>query len=62
MDDVLTVGDRVDVIQDGAGVVNFSAGSGVTLQGTGTATGAQYAAATIVCVASGEYRLIGNLA
>ena len=59
---VLTVGQRVDIVQDGAGQVVFTAGSGVTLVGAGTKTAAQYAGATVLCVASGEYRLIGNIA
>lgn len=61
---VLGVGERIDFIQDGAGQVTFTAGSGVTLAAFGgaTKTGGQYAAATVECVASGQYRLIGNLA
>jgi hypothetical protein len=61
---VLNVGDRIDFIQDGSGQITFSAGSGVTLQAFGslTKTAGQYAAATVECVASGQYRLIGNLA
>jgi hypothetical protein len=61
---VLNVGDRIDFIQDGSGQVTFAAGSGVTLQSFGSLvkTAGQYAAATVECVASGQYRLIGNLA
>ena len=61
---VLNVGDRIDFIQDGSGQVTFAAGSGVTLQSFGSLvkTGGQYAAVTVECVASGQYRLIGNLA
>ncbi len=58
---VLTASQRIDVIQDGTGQVTFTAGSGVTLTGTGTKTAAQYAGATILCVAAGQYRLIGNI-
>jgi len=60
---VLNVGDRIDFIQDGTGQITFAQGSGVTLQsfGTLTKTAGQYAAVTLECVASGQYRLIGNL-
>ena len=60
---VLNVGDRIDFLQDGSGQVTFAAGSGVTLQSFGglLKTGGQYAGATVECVASGQYRLIGNL-
>jgi hypothetical protein len=59
---VLAVGERIDFIQDGAGQITFVA-SGVTLQSADakTKTAKQYAAASVVCVASGQYRLIGNL-
>lgn len=61
---VLGVGDRIDFLQDGSGQVTFAAGSGVTLNafGSATKTAGQYAAATVECVASGQYRLIGNVA
>lgn len=60
--DVLAVGDRVDFLQDGAGQITFSA-SGVTIQSKGGSvlTAEQYSAATLVCVAPGQYRLIGDL-
>jgi hypothetical protein len=59
---VLAVGERVDVLQDGAGQVTFTA-SGVTLtsKGSKTKTAGQYSAVTVMCVASGAYRLIGDL-
>lgn len=59
---VLNVGDRVDFIQDGAGQITFAA-SGVTLSSKGgnLKTAEQYSAATLICVASGQYRLIGDL-
>jgi hypothetical protein len=59
---VLNPGDRIDFIQDGAGQITFAA-SGVTLQSKGAKlkTSAQYAGATVFCVAAGQYRLIGDL-
>lgn len=62
IDDVFAVGQRADILQDGTGQLTVAAGTGVTLQAIGTALAEQYAAATVFCVASGEYRLVGNLA
>lgn len=63
-----TVGARVDIIADGAGALTVTA-SGATVAGAETSTttgsftvGAQYSAATLLCVATDEYRLIGNVA
>lgn len=63
-----TVGARVDIIADGAGELTVAA-SGATVAGAATSTtsgsftvGAQYSAATLLCVATDEYRLIGNVA
>ncbi|NBU22808.1 MAG: hypothetical protein EBS38_02695 [Actinobacteria bacterium] len=61
----LTAGQRIDVLRDGEGQVNITAGSGVTLAGAGTAASAfsivRYEAASIVCVGSNDYRVIGNV-
>ena len=61
------VGARVDIIQDGAGVVTITA-STATIAGDAVSTtsgsftiGDQYSAATLLCVATDEYRLIGNI-
>lgn len=63
-----TVGARVDIIADGAGELTVAA-STATIAGAETSTtsgsftiGAQYSAATLLCVATDEYRLIGNVA
>jgi hypothetical protein len=63
LDNVLTVGQRIDFYQAGTGQVTFAAGSGVTLQSksSNVKTAAQYSAATVICVASGVYALIGDL-
>jgi len=62
-----TVGARVDIIADGAGALTVTA-SGATIKAAETSTtsgsftiGAQYSAATLLCVATDEYRLIGNI-
>jgi hypothetical protein len=68
--DVYNIGDRIDVIRDGAGTVTLAAGSGVTdWAGAGTAGTAvtfkidqQYNAATVLKVAANTYRVIGKIA
>jgi len=64
----LAVGARVDIIADGAGELTVTA-SGATIKAAEVSTtsgsftiGAQYSAATLLCVATDEYRLIGNIA
>ena len=61
------VGQRVDIIADGAGELTVTA-SGATIAAAETSTtsgsftiGAQYSAATLLCVAADSYRLIGNI-
>jgi hypothetical protein len=63
----LAVGARVDIIADGAGALTVTA-SGATIKAAEVSTtsgsftiGAQYSAATLLCVATDEYRLIGNI-
>jgi len=62
-----TVGARVDIIADGAGELTVTA-DGATIKAAEVSTtsgsftiGAQYSAATLLCVATDEYRLIGNI-
>ena len=67
--DLLAVGDRIDIIRDGAGTVAIAAGTGVTSWGgAGTAGTAvvfkidqQYNAATVYKVAANTYRVIGKV-
>lgn len=61
---VLTVGKQIDIIQYGAGQITFAAGAGVTLNSAGgkLKTNVQYSAATVICVGSGLYVLVGDLA
>ena len=63
IDNVLTVGQRIDFAQFGTGQVTFAAGSGVTLNSADSLlkTAKQYAGVTVECVASGVYWLVGNL-
>ena len=60
---VLAIGERIDFIQSGTGQITFAA-SGVTLQSkeNNLKTAAQYSSATVICVASGVYVLVGDLA
>lgn len=58
----LTAGQRIDFLQMGAGQVTFSASS-TTVNGTPTLkTRAQYSAASLICLASDTYVLVGDLA
>jgi len=67
--DLILVGDRIDIIRDGAGTVVIAAGTGVTSwAGAGTAGTAvtfkidqQYNAATVLKVAANTYRVIGRV-
>lgn len=67
--DVFNIGDRIDIIRDGAGTVIMAAGTGVTSwAGAGTAGTAvtfkidqQYNGATIQKVATNTYRVIGKI-
>ena len=66
---MFTIGDRIDIIRDGAGTVTIAAGTGVTSwAGAGTAGTAvtfkidqQYNAATVIEVAANSYRVIGKI-
>ena len=60
---VLSPGQKIDFFQSGAGQVTFAAGAGVTLNSKDSKvkTAAQYSGATIQCMASGVYALIGDL-
>ena len=59
-------GERVDILQDGAGTVTITRdGTAVSLAGRGTAgtaytIGQQYDAVSVVCVDTNAYRIIGN--
>jgi hypothetical protein len=59
-------GERVDILQDGAGVVTITRdGTATSLAGRGTAgtaytIGQRYDAVSVVCVAANTYRIIGN--
>jgi hypothetical protein len=61
----LTAGQRIDLVADGAAGVRITAGAGVTFAGAGTVASTfrvgQYQAATILCVSSNNYRIIGNI-
>lgn len=63
IDNVLSVGQRIDFVQYGAGQVTFAAGAGVTLNSAGgrLKTAAQYSGASVEMVAAGTYWLFGDL-
>jgi hypothetical protein len=59
-------GERVDILQDGAGTVTIQRdGTAVSLAGRGTAGTAykiaqRYDAVSVICVGTNSYRIIGN--
>ncbi len=59
-------GERVDILQDGAGTVTITRdGTAVSLAGRGTAgtayrIGQRYDAVSVICVGTNSYRIIGN--
>jgi hypothetical protein len=59
----LSVGQQVDFLQTNAAQITFQAGSGVTLNSKGAKlkTAAQYSPASVKCVASNSYVLVGDL-
>jgi hypothetical protein len=64
---VFSVGQSIDVYQYGAGQVTFAQGAGVTIRSTGaTATApklrVQYSAASVICIASNEFLVVGDIA
>lgn len=64
IDNVLAIGEAVQFQQFGSGQITFAAGSGVTLGSVDSKlkTNKQHSPATVICVASGVYELIGDLA
>lgn len=66
VNDVFAVGESATVYKRDLGIITFTAGSGVTLEGAGT-SGVDlkitntYSAVTIVCLAAGEYAIIGDV-
>lgn len=58
------IGDQINIMQYGAGQITFTPAATVTMRssGTKTKTFGQYAVATLVCIASNEWVLVGNIA
>lgn len=59
IDDVLSVGERIDVYLRGSSAT-FSAGTG-TIESVGTSMSTQYTVASIACVATGIYAIAGSV-
>lgn len=59
----IAVGERFDVVQSGAGQITFAAGAGATLSSRDNKLkiAGQHGAATVLCVASGQFTIIGDL-
>jgi hypothetical protein len=65
-DSVFVAGDRITVVQIGAGQVTFAAGSGVTIVSTGAtaaapALRAQYSAATVIAQSASSFIIVGDV-
>lgn len=60
---VFTVGDQVNILQTGAGQITVAAGAGVTLRSEASRvkTRAQWAMATVICIATNEWVVLGNV-
>jgi hypothetical protein len=63
INNVFSIGDRIDILRDNTGEVTIAQGTGVTLVSPGTKRrlNERYSAATVICVASGIYHVIGDL-
>ena len=60
---MFTTGQRVDVLQSGAGSVTLTAGAGMTLHGTPSlVTRAQWSAVSVLFLTATEGVVIGDLA
>jgi len=63
---VFVAGNTINVQRIGAGQVTFAQGSGVTITSTGSTASApklraQYSACTVLCVASNQFTIVGDL-
>ena len=63
---VFSTGNQINIQQIGAGQVTLAQGAGVTITSTGATVAApklrkQYSAATIICTASNNFTVIGDL-
>jgi hypothetical protein len=58
-----SVGDQINILQTGSGQVTVAQGAGVTLRSEASRvkTRAQYALATVICIATNEWVVLGNV-
>lgn len=64
---VFAAGDRITVVQTGAGQVTFAQGTGVTIVSTGATASApklraQYSAATVIAQSASSFIIVGDVA
>jgi hypothetical protein len=64
--DVYSVGDQINVQQTGSGQITFAQGSGVTITSAAGSSSApkirsQYGSATVICVGSNSFTIVGDL-
>lgn len=62
----LSQGESFAIFQSGAGIVSIVGGSGATIQGAGISGGTlaindRYSGATVFCISSGVYAILGNI-
>jgi hypothetical protein len=63
---VFVAGNTINIQRTGAGLVTFAQGSGVTITSTGATASApklraQYSACTVICTASNQFTIVGDL-
>lgn len=64
---VFVAGNTINVQRTGAGLPTFAQGAGVTITSTGATSSApklrsQFSACTVICVASNQFTIVGDLA
>jgi hypothetical protein len=63
---IFVAGNTINIQRTGAGLVTFSQGAGVTITSTGATASApklraQYSACTVICTASNQFTIVGDL-
>jgi hypothetical protein len=59
---VFTAGQQINLQQIGAGQVTIASDGTTVITGVGTKLRTQYSAATLICTATNEFTLIGDIA
>jgi hypothetical protein len=64
---VFVAGNTINIQRNGAGLVTFAQGAGVTITSTGATASAptlraQYSACTVMCIAANQFTILGDIA